>query len=76
MSNKETFTVRNVRAWLESLPEEWQDAPFMAVMHGMPSRPKRIIAYRTNGGFIGVAVNSIGTHLPVDGSLEWVHTLS
>lgn len=82
-SEKETvvvgadITVRHLREWLDSLPEEFQDVPFESTMGGMPHTLKRIVAYRSKDGSCkGVVTNPMGSHLPFDDSLEWAHVLS
>ena len=82
-SDKETIctdgkiTVRLLREWLATLPEEFLDAEFESTLAGFPVSLKRIVAYRTKDGSCkGVCTNSMGTHLPFDDSLIWEHVLS
>ena len=72
----ERHTVRTVREWLESLPDEFQDAPFEATVHRLPSSLKRLVAYRyRDGSGIGVVANPMGSHLPFDDSIIWEEVL-
>lgn len=71
------ITVRAVREWLATLPDEFQDSEFGSVFGSMPVNLKRIVAWRAkDGSDKGVAANPMGTHLPFDDSLEWVRVLS
>ncbi len=70
------LTVREVQQWLAHLPDEWQDAPFQAMVGSTPCTPKRLVAYVSKEtGHRGVVVNPMGTHLPFDESLDWRITL-
>lgn len=72
------ITVRRLRQWLESLPEEFQDAPFESLHGSFPVALKRIVAYSyiNNPDHRGVVANSMGSHLPFDDSLTWHFTLA
>jgi len=66
------FTVKLVREFLASLPEEYQNAEFFAQVGPGPKQLKRIVAYRTKDGTeVGVVANPMGTHLPFDDTYKW-----
>lgn len=71
------ITVEALQAWLATLPEEWKKTKVHAVFGSFPAGLKRIVAFKSKDGkFQGICVNSMGTHLPFDDSLEWIHVLS
>jgi hypothetical protein len=70
------ITARQVAAWIQSLPPDFQDAPFEAQVGSIPVTPKRLVAYvAKESGHRGVCVNPMGTHLPFDDSLKWEFVL-
>lgn len=71
------ITVRAVREWLATLPEEFQDAEFTGSIRSGPFSLKRIVALKSNDGtHTSVCCNPMGTHLPFDDSYNWHHVLS
>lgn len=71
MSTETTFTdragpfitVRDLKAWLATLPPEFEDAEIQSIVGRTPSTAKRLVAYRyDDGSGIGIYVNSMGTH--------------
>lgn len=74
---KDSITAREVAAWIQSLPDEFQDAEFTSTFASHPVTLKRIVALKSKDGTVtSVCANSMGTHLPFDDSFEWHHTLT
>lgn len=71
------LTAREVAAWIQSLPDEFQDADFTAVFASTPCHLKRVVALKSKDGSItAVCANPMGTHLPFDDSYKWHHVLT
>ena len=74
---KGKITAREIAAWIQSLPAEYQDAEFTAVFGSFPITLKRVVALTSKDGTLtSVCANPVGTHLPFDESFIWHHTIT
>lgn len=70
------ITAREVAAWIQSLPDEFQDSEFTDCFGGYPITLKRLVALKSKDGTLtAVCANGMGSHLPFDDSLTWHYTL-
>lgn len=57
------MTLKQLMEWAAKLPPEMQDAEICSVVGCMPLTAKRVVAYKSPEGDLGLVVNSAGTHL-------------